>query len=140
MRKPSRLPTSSDTNQAVQPQKMDRGLKFWIKEVAIVLRYLCSKNKGADKLCGYHTADLRFCFCKFSHDAAHKCFRAREGSQYPPDATIDARQFVIRDFVVSSSIAVFGNVTADGTKVEVSSLCLSFRYSVFIDTMKKKLY
>lgn len=44
---------------------------------------------------------------------------AREGTNYPPDATIDARQFVIRDFVVSSTIAVFGNVTADGTKVEV---------------------
>ncbi|WAR02599.1 CF251-like protein [Mya arenaria] len=31
---------------------------------------------------------------------------AREGTNYPPDATIQARQFVIRDFVVGSSIAV----------------------------------
>jgi hypothetical protein len=47
-------------------------------------------------------------------------FRAKEGTNYPPDATIEARKFVIRDFVVGSSIAVFGNVTADGTKVDVS--------------------
>ena len=26
------FPTRSDTNWAVQPQKMTRGLKFWIKE------------------------------------------------------------------------------------------------------------
>lgn len=45
--------------------------------------------------------------------------RAREGTNYPPDATIQAKQFVIRDFVVGSSIAIFGNVTADGTKVKV---------------------
>ena len=31
MRKPTFwFPTWSDTNQAVQPQKMARGLKFWI--------------------------------------------------------------------------------------------------------------
>ena len=24
--------------------------------------YLCSENKGADQLCGYHEADLRLCF------------------------------------------------------------------------------
>ena len=39
--------------------------------------YLCSENKGADQLCGYHTADLLLCFhiCKklVSHDAAHMC-------------------------------------------------------------------
>ncbi|KAL4223798.1 Cilia- and flagella-associated protein 251 [Mactra antiquata] len=44
---------------------------------------------------------------------------AREGTNYPPDATIQARQFVIRDFVVGSNIAIFGNVTADGTNVKV---------------------
>lgn len=44
---------------------------------------------------------------------------AREGTNYPPDATIQAKQFVIRDFVVGSNIAIFGNVTADGTKVQV---------------------
>ena len=43
--------TRSGTNLAVQPQKMARGLKFWIWE-GEVMNYLCSKNKGADQLCG----------------------------------------------------------------------------------------
>ena len=66
MRKPTFwFPTWSDTNQAVQLQKMARGLKFRIKEVE-ELYYLCSENKGADQLCGYCEADLRLCFriCK----------------------------------------------------------------------------
>ena len=57
--------TRSDTNQAVQSQKMARGLKFriWKKEG---LYYLCSENEGADQLRGYREADLRPCFriCK----------------------------------------------------------------------------
>ena len=32
-----------NTNLAVQPQKMDRGLKFWTYEVE-GLYYICSKN------------------------------------------------------------------------------------------------
>ncbi|XP_067673834.1 cilia- and flagella-associated protein 251-like isoform X2 [Haliotis asinina] len=44
---------------------------------------------------------------------------AAENTKYPPDATIAARKFVVRDFVVGSNIAIFGNITADGTKVEV---------------------
>ena len=48
-----------DTNQAVQPQKIARGLNCRIKKVE-GLHYLCSENKGADQLCGY----------RFSHDAA----------------------------------------------------------------------
>ena len=50
----------SDTNRAVQPQKMARGLKFRIKKEE-GLYYLCSGNKGADR-----EADLRLCFrmCK----------------------------------------------------------------------------
>ncbi|KAK6192834.1 hypothetical protein SNE40_004236 [Patella caerulea] len=44
---------------------------------------------------------------------------APEGSKYPGDATISAKNFVIRDFVVGTNIAIFGNVTADGTKVQV---------------------
>ncbi|ESO91649.1 hypothetical protein LOTGIDRAFT_191347 [Lottia gigantea] len=44
---------------------------------------------------------------------------ASEGTNYPGDATISAKKFVIKDFVVGTSIAIFGNVTADGTKVEV---------------------
>ena len=61
----SGFPTRSDTNRAVQSQKMARDLKFRIKEVG-ELYYLHSENKGADQLCGHRTADLRLCFhiCK----------------------------------------------------------------------------
>ena len=57
--------TGSDINQAVQLQKMARGLKFRISEVE-GLYYPCSENKGADQLRGYREADLRLCFriCK----------------------------------------------------------------------------
>ena len=59
------FPTWSDTNQAVQLQKMTRGLKLWILKIE-GLYYLFSKNKGADQLRGYREADLRLCFriCK----------------------------------------------------------------------------
>ena len=66
MRKPKFwFPTWSNTNWAVQLQKMARGLKFRIKNVE-ELYYLCSENKGADQLCGYREAGLRLCFriCK----------------------------------------------------------------------------
>ena len=53
-------PTGS-TNLPVQLQKMARGLKFGIKVVE-GLYCLCSKNKGADQLCGYRAADLSLCF------------------------------------------------------------------------------
>ena len=55
----------SNTNRAVQPQKMARGLKFCIQEVEGSY-YPCSENKGADQLRGYREADLRLCFriCK----------------------------------------------------------------------------
>ena len=42
-----RVPTRSDTKQAVPPQKMVRGLKFRTHEVE-GLYYLCRGNKGAD--------------------------------------------------------------------------------------------
>ena len=57
----SKFSTRSDTNQAVQPQKMARGLKFRNLDVE-VLYHLYSKNNGADQLCGYRTADLCLCF------------------------------------------------------------------------------
>ena len=57
--------TRSNTNWAVQSQKMVRGLKFHFQEVE-GLYYLCSENKGADQLRGNRAADLRLCFwiCK----------------------------------------------------------------------------
>ena len=66
--------TWSDTNRAVQLQKMARDLNFRIWKVE-GLCYLCSENKGADQLPGNRKADLRLCFCIyakcwFSHDAA----------------------------------------------------------------------
>ena len=71
----SGFPTWSDTNQAVQPKKMARGLKFPIKEEE-GLYYRCSQNKGADQLGGYREADLRLCFGiyakrRFSQDTAY---------------------------------------------------------------------
>ena len=56
------FPNWSDTNQAVQLQKMTRGFKFRVK-IEEGLHYLCSENKGTDQLCGYCEADMRFCFC-----------------------------------------------------------------------------
>ena len=62
MRKPTMwILTRSDTNQAVQPLKMARSMKFCIKEVE-GLYYPSSENKGADQLRGYREADLRLCF------------------------------------------------------------------------------
>ena len=52
----------SDTNSAVQPQRMAIGVKFQIHEVE-EFYYLCSKNNGADQLHYKHTADLHLCFC-----------------------------------------------------------------------------
>ena len=55
----------SDTNPAVDPQKVARGLKFWNK-IEQGLYYPCSENICADQLRGYREADLRLCFriCK----------------------------------------------------------------------------
>ena len=53
---------------------MVRSLKICIYQVE-GLYYLCSKNRGADQLHGYGTADLLLCFAyaksRFSHDAAN---------------------------------------------------------------------
>ena len=56
------FPTRSDRKRAVQPQKIARGMPFFIKEVE-GLFYPCSENKVIDQLCGYRAADLRLCFC-----------------------------------------------------------------------------
>ena len=55
------FPNRSDTNRAIQSQKMVRGRKFWIL-VEEELYYPSSENKGADQLRGYREADLRLCF------------------------------------------------------------------------------
>ena len=51
----------SDTNQAVQAQKMARGWKFWISKEE-ELHYPCSENKDTDQLRGYREADLHIWF------------------------------------------------------------------------------
>ena len=55
MRKPvfGSFQAGSDTNEAVQPQKMPRCLKFQILEISGIVLYLCSKKEAADQLCGY---------------------------------------------------------------------------------------
>ena len=55
------FPNRSDTNQAAQPQKQARSLKFW-SSVEEQLYYPSSENKGADQLRSYCEADLRLCF------------------------------------------------------------------------------
>ena len=52
----------SNTSWPVQIQKQGRSLKFQIFEEER-LYYLYSKNKQADQLCSYRTADLHLCFC-----------------------------------------------------------------------------
>ena len=72
------FPTWSDTNQAVQLQKMARGLKFQIWK-AVGLYYLCSEKKVLISFAGYREADLRLCFriCKkpvFSRRGSYDLF------------------------------------------------------------------
>ena len=55
------VPDQVHTNQAVQPLKMAKGLKFRIKVVER-LYYPYSENKGADQLRNYCAAGLRLCF------------------------------------------------------------------------------
>ena len=57
--------TRSNTNRAVQPQKMARGLQFRILK-AEGLYYPSGENKDTDQLPAYHEADLHICFhiCK----------------------------------------------------------------------------
>ena len=62
MRKPAIwVPTRSDTNRAVQSQKIARSSKFRMKEEE-ELNYPCNENKDVDQLRGYREADLCLCF------------------------------------------------------------------------------
>ena len=70
-------------DRAIQPQKMARGLKFWIY-IEEGSHYPCSENKGADQLRGYREADLRLCFriCKkplFSRRGSIHCVNSENG-------------------------------------------------------------
>ena len=64
------FPNTSDINQAVQSQKMARGLNFRILKVE-VLYYPCSENKGAGitakLVCVF---DFAYTDCWFSHEVA----------------------------------------------------------------------
>ena len=70
--------TRSNTNQAVQPQKMARDLNFRISEVE-GLYYLCSKNKDADQLPSDSAADLRLCFRICKSSSLDSCFSCSQG-------------------------------------------------------------
>ena len=77
------FPNRSDTNRAVQAQKMARDWKFWIWKVE-ELYYPCSENKGTDGklICAFVFA---YVDCWFSHEAAHLCswFSVLVVSRYP---------------------------------------------------------
>ena len=75
MRKPTFwFPTWSNTNKAVQLQKMARVLKFRVEKVEGSY-YLCSENKGADQFAVAAKLICVFVFAYakrwFSYDAAH---------------------------------------------------------------------
>ena len=78
MRKPTFwFLTWSDTNQAVQSQKMASGLKFWIKKEGLYIR--ATKTKA---LISFAVATKLICVfvfayatCWFSHDVAHIKYR-----------------------------------------------------------------
>ena len=59
------FPTRFNTSRTEQPQKMARGLEYWIYKVE-GLYYLRCENKGADQLRDHCTAYLclRFHMCK----------------------------------------------------------------------------
>ena len=66
--------TRSDTNQAVQPQKRARGLKFLdlgSRGIVLSMYGKYSENKGDDQLCGYRAFVFVYAKNRFSHDAAH---------------------------------------------------------------------
>ena len=78
------FPNWSATNQAVQLQKMARGLKFQIKKVE-GLYYLCSKNKGADQLRRYREAVTAKLICVFVFAYAKPWFSDHDTSHFKPD-------------------------------------------------------
>ena len=79
------FPNGSNTNQAVQAQKMARSLKFWIY-VEEELYYPRSENKGADQVTAKLICVFVFAYadCWFSHGAAQmltRTFRVKSNKQ-----------------------------------------------------------
>ena len=105
----------SHTNQAVQPQKMARGLKFRIYVVE-GLCYLYSGNKGADQLYSYCAADLHlvFAYAKilFSHNKA-QIPTCAEDSTVQPRVAVDQRlclpTVIMVNYQSAWSTATLGN-------------------------------
>ena len=101
-----RKPVFRVSDQAVQPHKMARGLKFRTWEVE-ELYYLCSENKGADQLRGYAKLICVFVFayakCWFSHDTAHIPFERKpvvgvsDQIRFKPTCTATETSFVLKD-------------------------------------------
>ena len=78
------FPTWSDTNQAVQLQKMSRGLKFRIQKVEGVYflwktKALISFSVTAKLICVFVFAYAK---CWFSHNAAHMLIQSSSLSQH----------------------------------------------------------
>ena len=76
------FPTRSDTNQAVQPQKMARDSKFWFKEVEGL--YYAAESKAliscaviAQLICGFVFA---YANSRFSLDAANLVFAMKKAA------------------------------------------------------------
>ena len=59
-------------------------------------------------------------------------FRAYADSDYPPDATIAARQFAVCDFVLGTTTAVYAYVTTDGTDAKVSHLYIKVDWLKYV--------
>ncbi|XP_025089746.1 cilia- and flagella-associated protein 251-like isoform X2 [Pomacea canaliculata] len=51
--------------------------------------------------------------------AANPRFQPIQNNNYPSDTTIARQKFVVQDFVVGTSIATIGSITADGSKVKI---------------------
>jgi len=62
-----------------------------------------------------------------------------QGGKYPSDATMKARTFVVRDFVIGTSNALVATVSVEGTDVEVfcflSYICIHSRYSLELNAL-----
>ena len=93
------FPTWSDTNQAVQLQKMARGLKFRIKKVE-GLYYLCSETKALISITV--TAKLICAKCGLSSDVAQISHIMREPAKTKVQISCTVTAQLIRVFVFAT--------------------------------------